>query len=455
MRRRFRVRATAATLLVSLALTTLGVVALALQPTGASAGVTPGVKPDFELSPGGSATKEYSNVLINSAEVRPEDADACRDDPAISLTCSAHRIKLHRQPGYFLRISTTWLYRDAAGTSVPDVDTYLFDGPTSQYDYNTVGGVSGAVPETIKLVDPKQDEYDVVIHAYAGAIIGHTVSVEYTNAASAPTPGVPHDFLLLPHAAPVEKEFSTTLLVPSVSAPLPDTCRTDPLQDTTCDVYRLKLNRNLGKDAVNFVVITLSWDPVETPDLSTPAAGLGGEQVPNLDMYLFDSPTHPVEGTGGNLFLLPERAGFVAMQDEFDLVITTKRGPGVSYKISAFMTDEIFGKPFEFLDPVTGAIVTPGPDGELRPVEPSGRVEIPPLALAPVEIDQQIAGIGLGQTEQFDAEALRIGGQALRRTETTPDPPSGLLLVLALGVVPGGALGAGVFAVRRRHVDAF
>jgi hypothetical protein len=237
---------------------------------------------------------------------------------------------------------------------------------------------------------------------------------------------------------------------------MPDACRTDPLQDTTCDVYRLKLNRNKSKEAVNFVVITLSWDPVETPDLSTPALGLGGEQVPNLDMYLFDSPTHPVEGTGGNLFLLPERAGFVAIQDEFDLVVTTKRGPGVSYKISAFMTDEIFGKPFELLDPVTGQLVTPGPDGSFTPVEPSGAVDIPPLALAPVEIDQQIAGIGLGQTEQFDAqEAIRLGGEALRNTGVTHDPPSGLVLVLALGVLPMALLGTGVFVMRRRHADAF
>lgn len=451
MTRRLR----AGALFTAVALALSGVVALALRPASAGAAELSNRPADFTLRPGQAEGKEYSKVMIGSAEVRPNPVD-CRDNPAIGLTCAAHRIKLvNRQPGYFLRISTSWLSRDAGGTSVPDIDTYLFDGDSSQYDYNQVGGVSGAMPEQIKLVDPAQDEYDVVIGAYAGAVSSYSVVVEYTNASSAPTPGITADFVLSPHDPPEIREYQKPLAVPTIAGQPPDSCRNDPTQDLVCDAYRIKLNRNTAKGAVNFVVITLDWDPVETPDLDLVALGLGGEQVPNLDMYIFDTASHALEGTGGNLFLLPERAGFVATQDEYDLTVQSKRGAGSSYTLSMFMTDEIFDKPFELLDPITGQPISePIADDKGGFVSPVDGTVVPPLALAPVDPDEQIAGIGLGTTEQFE-DALQIGRAALRPTSANSEPPSAWVLVMAMGIIPLLLLTSGVVLLRRRHHVAF
>jgi hypothetical protein len=78
------------------------------------------------------------------------------------------------------------------------------------------------------------------------------------------------------------------------------------------------------------------------------------------------------------------------------------------------------------------------------------------LPLAPIDVDDQIAGIGLGTTEQFDrAEAIRLGQEALRNVSLESDPPSGVILVLALVVVPAVLLGAGIVIMRRRHNVAF
>jgi hypothetical protein len=448
-------RALLAVFVASITLACAGAGLLAFSPARAHAEAMPPAPADFTLKPGDSKKLDVTRALVGSAEARPT-ADGCRNNPAIALTCGVHRIKLvNRTPGYFLRISTFWVDKDAAGNSVPDVDTYLFDGPTTSYDYKQVGGVSGAMPEQIKLVDPKQDEYDFVLGVYAGAITSYSVSVEYTNATSAPTAGVHADFVLAPHDAPAVKNVTSTLAVPTISGQAPDSCRNDPTQDVVCDAYRVKLNRSLKKGAVNFVVIELDWDAVVTPDLSTPAVGLGGEQSPNLDMYVFDTAIHILEGTGGNLFNLPERAGFVAAQDEYDLVVQSKRGVSHGYKLSMFMTDELFDKPFELLDPLTRQPIGTAPvdDGNaFTGLTPDTSGNIPQLALAPIDTDSAIAGIGLGTTEQFSASDLqRLGGRALRNTAATAEPPSNIVLVLLLLVVPGALLGAGVVVMRRRH----
>lgn len=449
-----RTRASAILLAVATLLVAIGAGGLVLAPATAHAEPLAPAAADFTLKPGESVKKDFTKAMVGSAEARPDNV-SCRNNPAIALTCSVHRIKLvNRTRGYFLRISTFWTDKDAAGTSVPDVDTYLFDGPGTSFDYKQVGGVSSAMPEQIKLVDPKQDEYDYVIGVYAGAIPGYTVSVEYTNAASAPTPGVPADFVLTPHAKPLAKSVSTTLVVPTITGQAPDSCRNDPTEDTSCDVFRIKLNRNRAKDAVNFVVIELDWNAVVTPDLSTPAAGLGGEQQPNLDMYVWDTATHILDGTGGNLFNMPERAGFVATQDEYDLTVQTKRGLATSYKLSMFMTDEIFSKPFELTDPVTGRPIGTAPVDDpsafpVAPLAPSGG--LPQIALAPIGTDSQISNIGLGTTQQFDANALQLGRGAIRNTAATAKAPAGWVLVLALLFFPLVLIAGAVTALRRRH----
>ncbi|MEY2425068.1 MAG: hypothetical protein QOI61_640 [Actinomycetota bacterium] len=445
-------------LATSLLLAGCGAVALALVPDAASAGVTPGITPDFTLNPGDEVVKDFDGVLINSAEVKPVPDD-CRNSPVVSLTCAAHRIKLKRAPGYVLTITTYWdAYGEPSLIQVPDVDTFLFDTPTGHYEYDEVGGAGGTMPETIVLPNVGQDEYDLVIHEYAGAITAHKVVVSYKLPGSGKAGTTPPDFILTPDAPPITKEYTSALAMGALII-APDDCRTAPQNDVQCDVYHLKLNRSFAKDAVNYVVLSLTWDAVPVPALSTPAIGTVGQFVPNLDMYVYDNPDHRFPaGNGGQSLRLPERVGFIATQDEYDLVIQVVEGATTGYTLTAFMTDELFDKPFELLDPVTGAPVAAGVDPDTGYFNPwnANDSSVPPLGLAPIDIDSQIAGIGLGQTEQFDAqEAIRLGGEALRNTSASHDPPSALLLLLALVVGPGVVLAAGVAVVRRRNHVAF
>jgi hypothetical protein len=461
-----RARASVATLAAALLLSCAGVIALTLQPQGAAADALKPEPAEFTVKPGDAKSMDFSKIMIGSADVRPTSSDDCRTSPVTGLTCASHRIKIvNRTPGYFLRISTSWVSQSAAGTSVPDVDTYLFDGPGSSFNYNEVGGVSGAMPEQIKLVNPTQDEYDLVVGAYAGAITEHSVLVEYVNSAPGVTPAPP-DILLTPKGAPF-REVVTSVIAGETGSPAlypvltwaPNDCRSDPKSDVLCDVYRLKLNRSKVKGAVNFVVIELQWPATLLPDIATPAAGLGLGYFPDLDMIVWDTPDHHLERgqAGGQGDGYPERVGFVATQDEYDLVIQAGKGAVTTYTLSAFMTDELFDKPFELLDPLTGQLISQDPSQGQVPLRPSDSpADVPPLALAPIDVDDQIAGIGLGTTEQFDRdEAMRLGQEALRNVSLNSKAPSAAVLILVMGVVPLLLLGGAVIVMRRRHSTIF
>ncbi|HVT76485.1 MAG TPA: hypothetical protein VHD87_05605, partial [Acidimicrobiales bacterium] len=112
----------------------------------------------------------------------------------------------------------------------------------------------------------------------------------------------------------------------------------------------------------------------------------------------------------------------------------------------------------ELLDPLTGKPITQAPDGEITPVstptDNSGG-DVPSIALAPVEPDSDIAGIGLGTTQQFNADGLQLNRSALRDTAATAAPPSGIVLVIGLLIAPAVLLGAGFVFVRRRHSAVF
>ncbi|HVT78563.1 MAG TPA: hypothetical protein VHD87_16105, partial [Acidimicrobiales bacterium] len=363
-------RASTVVLVLAAALAGLGAGALVLAPTSASAGVTPGVKPDFVVNPGDTVPMEFSQPLIGSAEVKSHPDD-CRNNPAIGLTCAAHRLKVNRTPdkNFQLRITLEWQAEgDPTLAQVPDLDLYLFDNPTSAFDSTKVGGAGSTSPEQIKIV-PAQDEYDIVVQAYAGAVTGYKLTVSYLSSATL-TSSVTPDIVLTPHAAPFQHDYSSVIVAgqPLLSF-FPDACRSQPGYEQLCDVYRIKLNRNLSKDATNFVVIQLDWSAVTVPALNAVATGLVSRPVPDLNMYVYDAPDHALDGIGGtSIENVPEQLGFVATQDEYDLVIQSAGGTATSYKLTAFLSDEVFTKPFELLDPLTGKPITQAPDGESTPV---------------------------------------------------------------------------------------
>ena len=454
------VRASFLTLVAAVALACAGVVAITFQPSVASAGVTPGIKPDFELSQGDVVPESYPTTLIGSAEVK-SNPDDCRNNPALGLTCAAHRLKVHRSadPDVQLRIVLEWDGGPVSDTlSVPDVDLFLFDGPTSKFDSTKYGGAGQTVPEQIA-VTPTQDEYDIVVQAYAGAIRGYKLTVSYTKTATLKPGSVTPDIVLAPHKT-FTHSYDTVLVGQPALSVYPDGCRNQAEYDFVCDVYRIKLNRNLTKGALNFVVVTLYWDPVATiPGLPAVATATVERPVPDLNMYVYDAPQHALPGVGGtHIDAVPERVGWTATQDEYDLVVQSSAGQGLQYKLTAFMSDELFDKPFELLDPLTGQQLIQQPDGSLVPAGPGDSPltpTIPQLSLAPIDDDAQISGIGLGATEQFDADALRLGADALRNTSTVAKPPPDGLLWVSLVFVPGALLGIFLVLMRRRHQQVF
>jgi hypothetical protein len=452
-------------LVASVVLTFTGVVALALAPTPAHADPLTPQPAEYSVKAGDTQTKTFQQNLVGNGGAVTNTPDDCRTDPVAGLTCSAHRLHLQRAPGIKLKIVLEWTDPSGAVQSGPDLDMYIFDGKDTSLDKAQVGGAGSTSPEQANFV-PAKDDYDILVQAYAGAVTSYKLTVYYTNEVNRLEIVTP-DIILSPDQAPFVQTYTSALagengepaLYPVVHHK-PDDCRNNPAYTALCDVYRIKLNRNRDKLAQNFVVIQLDWDATALPDLALVAAGLGGGTVPDLDIFVWDAPDHEVgrEVAGGQGQSIPERAGFTATQDEYDIVIQSDVGPSSSYKMTAYLTDELFSKPFEILDPVTGkpAGTAPVDDGSLfAGIIPDHSTPIPPLALAPVDTDSQIAGIGLGTTEQFGASDFQLGGQALRNTAANTTPPSGLILVLALVLFPLAALGGGVFALRRRHSVLF
>jgi hypothetical protein len=281
-----------------------------------------------------------------------------------------------------------------------------------------------------------------------------------------PTPGVPPDITLTAHTAPFVKQVTSALsgytgapaLYPVIQYK-PDACRNNPAYNGLCDVYRVHVNRNLSKAALNFVVIELDWDATYTPPVDAVAVGLNGAQEPNLDMFVWDTADHVMDhfAVGGVSSTVPERVAFTATQDEFDVVVQLSNGVSSGYKITAQTTDQIYDKPFELLDPVTGQpIALPSDSSDTGPVvtppDYSDTSATPELPLQAIDNDSQISGIGLGTTEQFDAsDLMRLGRAAARNTAAVSKPPSSVILVVSLVLLPLAILAAGVGFLRRRR----
>src|SRR5689334_9106016 len=91
------------------------------------------------------------------------------------------------------------------------------------------------------------------------------VVVAAPNASANVTPGVVPDIVLSPASRTFTKHYDTLLVNdaspqadPSV-VPTPDQCRDLAAYDTVCDVYRIKIVRDVSKGAQNFVVLNVDW----------------------------------------------------------------------------------------------------------------------------------------------------------------------------------------------------
>lgn len=286
-----------------------------------------------------------------------------------------------------------------------------------------------------------------------------------TGAGAAVTPGIKPDIVLSPKNPRFVKQYSSLLVNdltpqadPSV-VPTPDQCR-EPALDMYCDVYRVRIERDRSAGASNFVQLLMAWDKQgETPDLALVAAGLGASDFPDLEFFLYkDADTYiDYELVGGRSAVTPERLVWEATQDEYDVVIRSGLGVATGYLLRANYSNELFDPPFESLDGLSppagpGAIEDrsgAGPDGAIG----AGATFVPQLALAPLDVDGQIAGIGLGTTEQFNPELLGLG-DATRTVAATSRPPSAFILILAMLAFPM-TVASFAFVVLRRRRDAF
>jgi hypothetical protein len=279
-------------------------------------------------------------------------------------------------------------------------------------------------------------------------------------AGAAVSKGVKPDIVLSPDRRSFNAEY-TSLLVNDLSpqadpavVPTPDQCRDLPPLDVLCDVYRIKVVHDKTKGAQNFVQVIVDWDKqVSTPALALVAAGLGDADLPDIDLFLYENADTYVDYAlvGGRSANVPERIVWEATQEEYDLVVRSGTGIVTGYSINARVSDEIFGKPFEVLEDLTTRTEPPfQPPGDNSVAPVPDAVETPPLALAPIDFDDQIAGIGLGTTEQFDREALDLD-RSTRPIAANAKAPSALVLIVAMVLLPLAAAAGAVFVLRRRH----
>jgi hypothetical protein len=289
-------------------------------------------------------------------------------------------------------------------------------------------------------------------------------AVSISTAGAAVSKGVKPDIVLSPDRRSFFGEY-TSLLVNDVTplageeaganvAPTPDQCRDLPPLDVVCDVYRIKIVRDTAKGAQNFVQVLVDWPTqVSTPALALVAAGLSDADLPDIDLFLYENAETYVEYAfvGGRSANVPERIVWEATQDEYDLVIRSGTGIVTEYSINARVSDEVFGKPFEVLEDLVTRTEPPfRPPGDDSVAPAPVASETPPLALAPIDVDDQIAGIGLGVTEHFDPSALDLGPQT-RAISAVVKPPSALTLIIAMGLLPLAVAAGAVVALRRRH----
>lgn len=268
------------------------------------------------------------------------------------------------------------------------------------------------------------------------------------------------DIVLSPERRTVQKTVRSlltndlTLQVDDTLAPNPAECRTGAIATVLCDAFRIRVVRDTRPGATNLVQFFIHWDKVFTvPDLGLEIAATSDQDVPDLDAFVFTRPSGtalPFKQVGGRTTTTPERIFWEATQDTYDLVIRSQLGVVSGYTMVGKLYDDLLDPPRELLEELTPAPVAAlrAPATEVLPSTRPAPVVTPSLDLVVAAPDRQIAAIGLGATEQFDAAA----GIPRTRATAATEPPSTLALILAMVAIPAAVFGAiTLFFVRRRH----
>lgn len=335
-----------------------------------------------------------------------------------------------------------------------------------------------------------------VLFAFVATLVAATSTFAHVSPASAAVPlnpAVKPDVVMKPGDTWVKVSKDVNVGDPAL-AHTPEDCRTAPFE-LVCDVYRIKLKRNPAPDALNFVFFSLEFTPIATtPDLSAVAVGYPPVPVGDLDVTIYDEEDHrlgedypggggdvgfvldtlattplkPVSDLlrpvllgdeagdpndvppGGSSFNVPERGGFTAKKDTYDIVIAAANGPQTGYTLRVGFSDEEFTTPFEVLDPEVSGSFGSDVDDKSPTVEAPTVVDSTGLPEATIDPDADIANVGLGVNGRFEAPPT-ISVSGARNVAATPKAPSGVVLILGLLVAPVLGMGAVVAVMRRRR----
>ncbi|MEY2425065.1 MAG: hypothetical protein QOI61_637 [Actinomycetota bacterium] len=262
----------------------------------------------------------------------------------------------------------------------------------------------------------------------------------------------------------------------------PEACRGRPattdeaIAPATCKAYRIVLNLDTNPLARNTVLIEADFDQLQPRSLPLVVAGLNPAPLNGVNVYVWDWEDHylgqdypdptlePLIGPGDpedeppgtNTFASPERGSFKAKYKVYDITVQATQGANQGYELRLRFSNEIFTKPFEVLDDTLGAPTGPIDEPQGSQFAPPftggyGNSVVQPLPLVDVIADGDIAGIGLGVNEQFNAQQALAFGTQTRRVAAIADPPSTLALVAGMILFPLIAGAGAVFALRRRR----
>ncbi len=293
-------------------------------------------------------------------------------------------------------------------------------------------------------------------------------------------PAIKPDAVLAPGESVTLK--NTTPLVGTAFFYSPEACRGRPattdeaIAPATCKAYRIVLKLDTNPLARNTVLLEADFDQVQPRSLPIVVAGLNPAPLNGVNLYVWDWEDHylgqdypdptlePLVGPGDpddeppgtNTFASPERGSFKAKYRVYDITVQATQGVNQGYELRVRFSNEIFTKPFEVLDDVLGAPTGPIDEPQGSQYAPPftgglGQGVVQPLPLVDVLADNDIAGIGLGVNEQFNAgQALALGAQT-RHIAATAEPPSTLALITGMIAFPIVAGATAVLAVRRRR----
>ena len=261
----------------------------------------------------------------------------------------------------------------------------------------------------------------------------------------------------------------------------PDNCRNNPVMMLSCKAYRIAVNVDPNPKAENVVFFSADFTQTILPPIPP---GLQLAPINGVDINIFDAEDHylgqnaptsggltgigtvdqplepvfggPEEGDpndldpGGATFSSPERGSFKVKQKFYDIVVDTTPGINLGFSLTVSLSNELFAAPFELGDLSEPFAGNEGAFGAF-PFGPGfGGTEVPQLPSASVLPDSDIAGVGSGINEQFNAPLLDAIGRT-RPISATFKAPSGAALVAALVAAPLVLAVLAVWVLRRRR----